>query len=246
VSDSRSFDPIATVALLGDPNRRRLYDLVAANPGPVGRDDAAAALGISRELAAFHLDRLVAGGLLDAEYRRRRGRGGPGAGRPAKLYRRTASDVGVSLPPRHYERAASLFATALDGLGAAAGDVVDGTAREQGRRLGAEARREAGVRPDSRRTLAALIGMLEVAGFEPEPNPLSGDIRLRNCPYRTLSEQHRDLTCGMNVAWAGGVVEGLGARRLDVELGPAPGYCCVVFRDTRPGAARPAGRAARS
>ncbi|HLO35721.1 MAG TPA: helix-turn-helix domain-containing protein, partial [Candidatus Deferrimicrobium sp.] len=81
-------DPIGAVALLAEPTRRALYDLVVASGEPVGRDDAVAALGISRELAAFHLDRLVEAGLLETEYRRRSGRTGPGAGRPAKLYRR--------------------------------------------------------------------------------------------------------------------------------------------------------------
>ena len=146
-------DPVASVALLGDPNRRRLYELVAASPDAVGRDDAAAALGISRELAAFHLDRLVAGGLLGTEYRRRSGRTGPGAGRPAKLYRRAPVDVEVTLPSRRYERAASYFASALDALrGGPARDAVAETAREEGRRLGAQARHEAGARPGERRS----------------------------------------------------------------------------------------------
>ncbi len=104
-------DPIGAVATLAEPTRRRLYDLVVASREPVGRDDAVTALGISRELAAFHLDRLVEVGLLQTEFRRRSGRTGPGAGRPAKFYRRADRDLEVSLPPRHYERAADLMAT---------------------------------------------------------------------------------------------------------------------------------------
>ena len=91
-------DEIDGVAALAEPTRRRLYDLVAARDEPVGRDDAVEALGISRELAAFHLDRLVEAGLLQTEYRRRNGRTGPGAGRPAKLYRRADRVVEISLP----------------------------------------------------------------------------------------------------------------------------------------------------
>ena len=79
MNDDAVPDPVASIALLDEPNRRRLYEFVSANRETTGRDDAAAALGISRELAAFHLDRLVAGGLLETEYRRRRGRSGPGA-----------------------------------------------------------------------------------------------------------------------------------------------------------------------
>jgi hypothetical protein len=52
-------DPIAALALLDEPTRGRLYELVAASHDEVSRDQAAQALGISRELAAFHLDRLA-------------------------------------------------------------------------------------------------------------------------------------------------------------------------------------------
>src|SRR6476469_6540847 len=108
-------DPIDAVAALAEPTRRSLYELVAASDQPVGRDDAVSALGISRELAAFHLDRLVAAGLLTPEYRRRSGRTGPGAGRPAKLYRRTRGlNVELSLPARRYRMAAEIFAEGLD------------------------------------------------------------------------------------------------------------------------------------
>ncbi|MDQ3641298.1 MAG: helix-turn-helix domain-containing protein, partial [Actinomycetota bacterium] len=79
---------LAALAALGDPLRRRLYRFVGGQDHPVGRDEAAAGVGISRSTAAFHLDRLVDDGLLDAEFRRLTGRRGPGAGRPAKLYRR--------------------------------------------------------------------------------------------------------------------------------------------------------------
>src|SRR5436190_24048350 len=115
-TDALTSDPIEAVAALAEPTRRALYDLVGASREPVGRDDAATALGISRELAAFHLDRLVAVGLLQPEFRRRSGRTGPGAGRPAKLYRRADGEVDVSLPARRYDRAADLMATAIDRL----------------------------------------------------------------------------------------------------------------------------------
>ena len=114
-------DPITAIGLLAEPNRQRLYDFVVQSAEPVGRDDAAAALGMSRELAAFHLDRLVEAGLLETENRRRGGRSGPGAGRPPKLYRRTGREIAVSLPPRRYDLAADLMATTLAGLDARVG-----------------------------------------------------------------------------------------------------------------------------
>jgi predicted ArsR family transcriptional regulator len=228
-------DPVGAVALLDEPKRRRLYEFVTARSEPVGRDEAAAAIGIGRELAAFHLVRLAEAGLLDTEYRRLGGRTGPGAGRPAKLYRRSKRELNVSLPARDYERAAEVFAEALerlddDGASLAVTDV----ARARGQESGREARREAGPRAGATRLRGALIETLGEAGYQPEsvPTEAGGTIRLDNCPYHALAATHRDLTCGMNLAWAEGLLDGLGDAGLEAELAPEPGYCCVVFRES--------------
>src|ERR671917_43859 len=89
-------DRVAALAALNDPARRAVFDLVARAATAVSRDAAADALGVSRRVAAFHLDRLAEQGLLVVEYRRPPGRTGPGAGRPAKLYRRIEGEVAVS------------------------------------------------------------------------------------------------------------------------------------------------------
>ncbi len=111
--EQRSDQGLAAVSCLDDPVRRRLYEFVAARREPVGRDEAAAATGVGRPLAAYHLDKLVSLGLLTASFQRASGRGGPGAGRPAKRYARSASEFSVSVPPRDYELAARLLAAAV-------------------------------------------------------------------------------------------------------------------------------------
>ncbi|MEJ7803325.1 MAG: transcriptional regulator [Candidatus Limnocylindria bacterium] len=229
-NEGPAVDAIETLALLADRNRRRVYELVAASREPVGRDDVAAALGVSRELAAFHLDRLLLGGLLMAEYRRRNGRRGPGAGRPAKLYRRAEAEVAVSFPPRRYEQMAEMLAEGLDRPGAMSDtDAVTEVARERGTEIALEARRNAGPRPSHRRRLTVLIDLLRQAGYEPDLGP--GDaIRLRNCPYHALVANHPGLTCGMNLAWAKGVATALDSR-FRPELAPQPDRCCVVFQE---------------
>jgi predicted ArsR family transcriptional regulator len=227
----RGRDPVEAVAFLDEPNRRRLYDLVAASRESVSRDDAAAALGISRELAAFHLDRLVEAGLLDTDYRRRGGRTGPGAGRPAKFYRRSDGELSVSFPPRRYDVAADVMATALDRLDHSAGtDVVRAVARERGTEVGLDARRSAGARPGRRRLREALLDTLRGAGYAPEVDAANGAVLLRNCPFHSLATKHRDLTCGMNLAWADGVTEALADSGFTPQLDLKPGYCCVVFQ----------------
>lgn len=224
-------DPVGALALLDEPTRRGLYELVAASGEPVGRDEAAAAIGISRELAAFHLDRLVEAGLLETEYRRRSGRRGPGAGRPAKLYRRSDLELSVSVPARHYDRAAAIFADGLETIGEPGTAAVTSAARARGEQAGLAARRRVGPRPGHHRLAGALLGLLREDGFEPVVDVEAGEIGLRSCPYRALSASHRDLTCGMNHAWAEGVLDGLKDPGFEAVLAPAPGRCCVVFRE---------------
>ncbi|HEY4633553.1 MAG TPA: hypothetical protein VIH00_06510 [Candidatus Limnocylindrales bacterium] len=220
---------VRAVALLDEPVRRALYDWVVARGDAVGRDDAAAGVGVARALAAFHLDRLVRDGLLVAEYRRLSGRTGPGAGRPAKLYRRAAREVAVSIPDRRYEAAARLLAQAMEvGGESIPSEAVRGVARETGRSIGADARRAAGPRPDRRRRREVLVVTLRERGYEPREDA-TGAITLGNCPFDALVEDHRDLVCGMNLALAEGVLTGLGVRGATATLDPAPGRCCVVI-----------------
>lgn len=222
---------IQSVALLDEPVRRALYEWVSAQTDAVGRDDAAKAVGIARALAAFHLDRLVRDGLLVAEFRRLTGRTGPGAGRPAKLYRRAPREIDLTLPERRYEAAARMMATALERAGdEAPAPSVRESAHEAGVAVGTLARREAGPRPGKRRRHDALLGALRERGYEPlEATP--GEITLGNCPYHALVEDHRDLVCGMNLAWAEGVLDGIGDPDARARLDPEPGRCCVVIGD---------------
>jgi predicted ArsR family transcriptional regulator len=225
---------VSALALLDEPTRRRLYEFVVGSRREIGRDEAAAAVGISRMLAAFHLDRLTEAGLLVTTYRRLTGRSGPGAGRPAKLYARAPGSITVSLPARRYEELAEVFAESLDRLahdGPQADRVVAtvfDTAREHGRADAAEHSPAVAPRaPDEARE--ALLELLTDDGFEPSVDPTTKAITLRNCPYQAVSAEHRDMTCGMNVAWAEGVLETLEGTGLSARLAPDPGRCCVVF-----------------
>lgn len=220
---------IEAVALLDEPVRRALYEWVVGAARAVSRDEAATAVDVSRALAAFHLDRLAHAALLVAEYRRLSGRTGPGAGRPAKLYRRGPREVAVSLPERRYEIPARLFATAIEQMG---GQMPPGALRaaahEVGKAVGSAARERAGPRPSRRRLRSALREALEERGYEPL-EAASGEIRLRNCPFHALVDDHRELVCGMNLALADGLLDGLGDDRTRARLDPQPGQCCVAI-----------------
>ena len=108
---------IEAIGALADGVRRGLYDVVVDADHPVGRDEAAEAVGVARQTAAYHLDRLADEGLLDVTYERLSGRTGPGAGRPAKLYQRSGAEHDVTLPPRRYLLAARILLEAVAGEG---------------------------------------------------------------------------------------------------------------------------------
>jgi len=220
----QSFDPVAAIAALQEPTRRRLYEHVVARDEPVSRDEAADALDIGRPIAAFHLDRLTRVGLLTASFRRMSGRSGPGAGRPAKVYRRAPATVGLSLPARSYEVAADLFAAALE---AADPGELRARGRRRGQALGADARAGLGVQPSREQRDAGLIETLRQAGYEPRVEGQA--ILLRNCPFDALVGAHRGLTCGMNLAILEGIHDGIGETARAPRPVEISGYCCVAF-----------------
>ena len=223
-------DVLAAVAALGDPLRRRLYRFVGAQDHPVSRDEVAEGAGVSRSAAAFHLDRLVDEGLLETEFRRLTGRQGPGAGRPAKLYRRAAREISVSLPARRYELAAGLLAAAVSeaaGSGAEVEATLDRLAREEGTRIG-----EA-VAPLGGRRVAPAVRAQRVAdalaGEGYEPRACAGEVTLSNCPFSALVSENPALTCQMNLALLEGFSAALPGAGVTAHLRPAEGRCCVLL-----------------
>jgi predicted ArsR family transcriptional regulator len=227
---------VAAVAALAEPTRRRLYDHVVRQPEPVGRDEVAAALGVPRATVAFHLDRLADDGLLDVHYQRRTGRSGPGAGRPAKLYRRSECPVAVSLPERHYDLAGELLAAAVieaERSGERPVAVLDRRAYGRGRELGAAV--------DGAGGREAVLRVLEAHGYEPRIE--GGAVTLANCPFHTLAREHTELVCGMNLRLLGGVLDGIASSGLTARLQPVPGACCVRMDggDPPPGSGAPNG-----
>ena len=167
-------DDLGVVASLAEPIRRAFFGYVADSTRAVSRDEAADAVGVSPQVAAYHLDRLADDGLVDVEFRRLTGRVGPGAGRPAKLYRRSGQTYDVSIPPRSYELAARILLDAA-GEGDLDSTVLAEVARRVGREIGTE----------------GLDAALVRTGYQPTEE--DGDTRFRNCPFHALRDQDRAI-----------------------------------------------------
>ncbi|MFB7892301.1 helix-turn-helix transcriptional regulator [Microbacterium sp. NPDC056044] len=218
------------VAALADPQRRELYRLAAERP--IGRDEAAAALGMPRSTAAVNLDRLADAGLLTVSYERRSGRSGPGAGRPAKLYRAADSELAATIPERHYELAGELLAAGAaeaDERGVPVRDALGAQAFAAGSVIGAgcggleEALTLCGYAP------SAAPSAEDAADADGAEDAASTDLVLENCPFHALAARHTSLICGANLELVRGLATGTGDARTPV-LAPAAGRCCVEIR----------------
>ncbi len=210
---------------LGDSTRRDLYFFVVGRGTWVSRKEAAEALELRPGLVAHHLDRLVDDGLLEIQYRRLTGRSGPGAGRPAKLYRRTDATFELTLPPRNPRLVNQLLIEAVGRLGRRADPVrralVD-VAREAGVAAGRRAAESASTR-DGGRVFTDLLGTMGYA-----PHGSDGELSLANCPYEPVAEQDRQTVCSMNLALVEGAAAGVGLRPATCSLRPpVGGGCCV-------------------
>lgn len=235
-------DAIDSVSALGEGTRRQMFTFVRRAHRPVTRDEAAASVGISRKLAAFHLDKLVDAGLLRARY------GSPTGirkvGRQPKVYEPTNTPIRVSIPDRRHELLADLLVQAVvtEGADETAAEAAQRTSRQRGEELGAAERAQ--LRPGrlgAERGLTLCERMLDQHGFEPA-REAPDRLRLHNCPFHPLAAQAPDLVCGMNHAFLSGYVDGLEAPSVEAVLAPRPGQCCVELRhatssdETGPGA----------
>jgi predicted ArsR family transcriptional regulator len=228
----RREEALGPAAALDDPLRRRLYGFVRDAGRPITREEAAAMAGISRKLAAFHLDKLLDRGLLKAHYARPAGRSGPGAGRSSKMYELSDVELELSIPERRYDLVGELLVDAIQT------ETSDESGREaalrvaggRGTELGQEANDVQRLRrPGPERTLSAAREVLERYGFEPY-SERPGELALRNCPFHSLARRSPDLVCEMNRAFIDGVVRGLGNERVEATIDRAPGECCVRLR----------------
>lgn len=220
---------VAGIGSLREPLRRELYRYVCSQDEPVGREEAAEATGIAHHSVKFHLDKLVADGLLEVDYRRLGERTGPGAGRPAKVYRPVRAEFSMSLPPREYVLAGEVLAEAVEEAGASGRPVLEvltEVAGARGVQLATDADLDAAELADPDQALVVAARILARHGFAPRVD--GQRLLLSNCPFHALAQRHRGLVCGMNHALMDGFVGEL-APCLSATLDPAPGRCCVTL-----------------
>jgi predicted ArsR family transcriptional regulator len=226
--DSNTRDPaVKAVAALDDDLRGGMYAFIRKARRPVSREEAAAAVGISRKLAAFHLDKLVDAGLLRVGSTAVRK-----VGRAPKVYEPGGTDLQVSIPPRHHDVLAGILLDAVltEGDDENAREATTRVAGQRGEDLGgAERDRTKPGRLGAERALTLAEGVLARHGFEPSRDSPTC-VRLRNCPFHPLTAKAPELVCGINHAFLSGFLTGLEAGGVSAVLAPAPDACCVELR----------------
>jgi predicted ArsR family transcriptional regulator len=80
----------------------------------------------------------------------------------------------------------------------------------------------------ARHQLEWVAKLLADQGYEPQVT--GSEITLRNCPFHSLAEEHRQLVCQMNFELIDALLEGRSLSGAGARLEPTPGRCCVSVR----------------
>jgi predicted ArsR family transcriptional regulator len=187
---------------LADDTRFRLYRYVGLAGRPVSVREMSRRLSLHPNTLRPHLRRLEEAGLVTREVRKT-----AAVGRPQTLYsvREAEAEGG-----RDYR----LLAEMLCGLvrGPKAMTQAQDLARQWGSYLVAQGGPKPGARLPARRNLAILQEAMARAGFEPRFRREAGDgieVSMRNCPFRDLADDYRDLVCTLHRGLVEGMLAGL-------------------------------------
>ena len=188
--------PLDVHKALAEDTRYRLFRYLRLSGRPVAIRELATRLSLHPNTLRPHLRRLEEVGLVASEPARR----DAGVGRPHVLY--TAIDV-ADREGRDYRLLADILAGLLTGS----------RQRERARELAYEwgTYLVGRIAPKPGARLAALAVLQEAmaeAGFDPRfrrRGAAGVDISLRDCPFRELLDEHRDLVCAVHR----GLLEGM-------------------------------------
>jgi predicted ArsR family transcriptional regulator len=200
--------PLDRLAAAGDPQLRRVLLYARGQRGPFTAAEAATALGMHRNIARSRLDRLREAGFLTVTLERPGGRVGPGAGRPAKVYRVAPELEGVEFPDRRLEDLIGLLVGKLPARSR------ERALREAGEEFGRSLADAGGLKASAnvRVGLERVCTVLASLGFQASLQALEGDsatLETATCPLRPLvvtQPESRSIDRGM---WAGLVERGV-------------------------------------
>ena len=201
--------PLEVHKALADDTRFRLYRYLGLSGRSVSVRELSARLSLHPNTLRPHLRRLEEVGLVRREARK----GSATVGRPQTLYAAVDRDG-------HEGRDYRLLAEILAGLvtGTRARDRATALAQQWGQYLAVQGGPKPGTHLPAGRNLAVLQEAMAQAGFDPRfrrAGKGTVEVSLRDCPFRDLLDDHRDLVCTIHR----GLIEGmLGALKPPLAL----------------------------
>lgn len=206
--------PLEVHKVLADDTRFRLYRYLGLSGRPVSVRELSARLSLHPNTLRPHLRRLEEVGLVAAEIRR-----GATVGRPQTLY--SVVDREPSDSDRDYRLLAEILAGLLGGKRSRAR--AETIATEWGGYLVVQDAPKPGARTPSRRNLAILQEAMANAGFDPRFRRRERgcvEITLRDCPFRELLDDHRELVCAVHRGLLRGMLAALRPPLPMVDFSP--------------------------
>jgi predicted ArsR family transcriptional regulator len=200
--------PLDRLAAAGDPQLRRVLLYARGRRDPFTAHDVSVVLGVHRNVARSRLDRLVEAGFLTVTPERTGGRRGPGAGRPAKIYRVAPELEGVEFPDRRLGELITLLVKKVPARGRPK------ALREAGEDFGRKLAAAAALKPSRSigTGLERVCDALGTLGFQASVVSLDGDaaeLASPTCPLRPLVVSCTDAGAIDRGMWAGLVERGI-------------------------------------
>lgn len=251
-------DDLGPAAVLASPVRRRLLDTLAHATAtshdlttPVGLTAAELAehVGLHVTTVRFHLDQLVAAGLVEASFHR-----SGSAGRPRKIYAPVQGSL-AEVDVAGEADALRLLSSLLAGAFADSSGGATPTPLEAGRRWAVEhvpadpASTPARTPGEWLSKVGRMLDVLHEWGYTPEMSTSDGGrtarLVLKDCPFLALAVDNPAVVCGIHRGLITGSMEQFGEPDTEIGLEPFVGPAtCVAhvstrtpFRDKTPGTA---------
>jgi predicted ArsR family transcriptional regulator len=205
--------------MLGE-SRSRVLEILQDTGAQLGVNEVAARLSLHPNTVRFHLDALVASGLVDSEAEESDLRG-----RPRMLY--SANANGASAGRRNYRLLAEILASSMASQSSHPREAAINAGQEWGRYLGEGP--PPFTRVDVNEATGHLVSAMEDIGFAPEAvtRGRHRQVLLHRCPFREVAQEHPEVVCAIHLGLMNGLLAELNAPLEVDQLDPfvEPSQC---------------------
>ena len=206
---------------MADPSRRHLLRMLDDADDALTLDDLAQRVGLHVNTVRGHLDILEDAGLVERTTVRR-----ASPGRPRVAFRAVSPDRREP-SAASYRLLADALAASIEATSDAPARAAHDAGREWGRAIVAQAKHAGDLGPDQ--AMAVVLGSLADLGFGPESRAIESgvEIRLHDCPFRSLARERTDVVCSVHAGLLTGILDAMDSDLVVEDLQPfvEPSLC---------------------